>query len=352
MKVLHLLKTDRFSGAENVVCNIISMFKGHSDYEMIYCSVDGLIRDSLEKRGVPFLPMKEFSLAEVKRAVSEYRPDVIHAHDAHASLYAVRAGGIPVVSQIHGNDYQMRKVGKKSLAFFYAGLKAKKIIWVYEGALSGFVFSNDKRIRQKSVVLNNVLNRDELISRAKENVFKGNADIIVLGRLNAVKDPLRALRIIEKAVAIKNDITAVFVGDGELREDCQRYIDEHSLGENVRLLGFMDNPMPVISGSKLFLMTSECEVVPLAAMEAMAFGLPLILTPAEGMRTDATVFPTGIRFGYISDDDGELAQHIVELCTDEALLKGLSDAARARFGEMNDIDSYRNKLNDIYRQAL
>lgn len=41
MKVVHLLPTNRFSGAENVVCQIIGIMKHDTDIDMVYCSRDG-----------------------------------------------------------------------------------------------------------------------------------------------------------------------------------------------------------------------------------------------------------------------------------------------------------------------
>ena len=48
MKVLHLLSTNKFSGAENVVCQIINLFQNESNYKMFYCSPDGEIKETLK----------------------------------------------------------------------------------------------------------------------------------------------------------------------------------------------------------------------------------------------------------------------------------------------------------------
>ena len=84
--VLHILPSSSFSGAENVVCQIIKMFSG-SDYKMYYCSPDGRIRDALEENNIDFLPLREFSVKELKRIISETKPDIIHAHDMRAGFY-------------------------------------------------------------------------------------------------------------------------------------------------------------------------------------------------------------------------------------------------------------------------
>ena len=66
MRVLHLLRSDSFSGAENVVCQIIGMIKDEPDFEMVYCSPDGQIRDALAERKIEFEPIKKFSVKEVR----------------------------------------------------------------------------------------------------------------------------------------------------------------------------------------------------------------------------------------------------------------------------------------------
>ena len=80
-RVLHLLSTNRFSGAENVACQIIRMFSDLPEYDMAYCSPDGPIADAVKSKGIFFLPMDRLSLCEIKRVIAAYKPDIIHAHD-------------------------------------------------------------------------------------------------------------------------------------------------------------------------------------------------------------------------------------------------------------------------------
>lgn len=123
--VLHILPSNSFSGAENVVCQIIKMFSG-SDYKMYYCSPDGRIRDALEENNIDFLPLREFSVKELKRVISETKPDIIHAHDMRAGFYvSLACGKIPFVSHVHNNNFDSRGLSLKSLLFYHAAKKAK-----------------------------------------------------------------------------------------------------------------------------------------------------------------------------------------------------------------------------------
>ena len=58
LKVLHLLSSDRFSGAENVVCQIITAFDGDSEVEHLYVSPEGPIRETLKEKNIRYVPVK------------------------------------------------------------------------------------------------------------------------------------------------------------------------------------------------------------------------------------------------------------------------------------------------------
>ena len=65
MKVLHLLSSNKYSGAENVVCQIIKMFG--NDAEMVYCSPDGDIRKTLNDKNIKFIPLKELVVCLIQK---------------------------------------------------------------------------------------------------------------------------------------------------------------------------------------------------------------------------------------------------------------------------------------------
>ena len=64
MKVMHVLNSRIYSGAEKVVCQIIKSFR--DDVEMVYCSPDSeIVRQMLAEQNVTFLPMATMSTAEL-----------------------------------------------------------------------------------------------------------------------------------------------------------------------------------------------------------------------------------------------------------------------------------------------
>ena len=155
-----MLQSNRFSGAENVVCQIISLLK-QGEIEFVYCSQDGQIRSALNERGIVFNPLKKMSILEFERVIREEKPDIIHAHDMRASfMAAITCGKIPLISHIHNNNFDSRRVSLKSVLYRYAAMKAKHIFWVSKSSFEGYKFH--KGLENKSIVLYNVINIEEL----------------------------------------------------------------------------------------------------------------------------------------------------------------------------------------------
>ena len=118
MKVLHLLSSNRFSGAENVACQIINMFRGDKQMEFIYCSPEGSIRQALLDRGVFYVPLAGLTPGALKKVLRDVKPDLVHAHDMKASfLAALTVGRIPMISHIHNNNFDSQKPTPKAILY-------------------------------------------------------------------------------------------------------------------------------------------------------------------------------------------------------------------------------------------
>ena len=133
IRILHVLSSHIYSGAENVVCQIISMFRSDPDYEMVYCSPDGPIREALEARQVSYVPIEKVCRREIQRVIAEVSPNLVHAHDVRASIVcAMAAGGVggnrlPIISHIHACFDSMTKISAKSLSYLLFSGSFKKI---------------------------------------------------------------------------------------------------------------------------------------------------------------------------------------------------------------------------------
>ena len=346
MKVLHVLSSNKFFGAENVACQIIKMFED-SGVEMAYCSPDGEIADALRERKVNFLPVKKLDIFGLKRVISDYSPDIIHAHDMKASLFVSLAkGDKPYISHIHNNAYASRKISLKSVTYAYAALKAKHIFWVSPSAMKGYRFQSV--IKNKSSVLLNAIDSNAVKRKAEQDSNSYDYDVIYLGRLTYQKDPLRLIDVLSLAVRTAPHLKAAIVGKGELEDEVKKYAESLGVEKNIDFLGYRENPYKILQSSKAMLMTSRWEGLPMCALEAMSLGVPVIGTPADGLKD---VVREGVN-GFLSDDDATLARNVCDVICDDGLHRTLSEGARKISDEINDTDKYKNALLDAYKSSL
>jgi glycosyltransferase involved in cell wall biosynthesis len=111
----------------------------------------------------------------------------------------------------------------------------------------------------------------------------------------------------------RTDVFAVFVGEGNLRSEMEQFIQEHDLGQNVLMTGFINQSlMPqYYLISDLYIMCSGMyETWGLSTNEALCFGLPVILSDMVGCAYDLV---DGNGFMYPSGDIEKLSEHIYHI---------------------------------------
>lgn len=346
IKVLHILSSRTYNGAENVVCQIHAMLQESGDnIELIYCSLDGPVRSHIEENGIRFAPVSKISPKEIKRVIRDVKPDIIHAHDMRAGFVAALAcGRIPLVSHIHNNNFDSRGVSLKAVLYLYAAIKAKHIFWVSKSSFDGYCFH--KLLKDKSEILFNVIDVKALYQKAELDTKIYSYDAVYLGRLTYQKDPQRLIEVLSKSVKMTNGFTAAILGDGEDAEEVKRLIRNNNIQDSVSYLGFSDNPYKILQSAKLMIITSRWEGTPMCALEALAMGVPIVSTPVDGM---CDLIVNG-QNGYLSNDNEELAKRCSEIASDDTLQKKLSVGAKQTAERIMNVESYRNTINSVYHR--
>ena len=129
-KVAHIINSKIYSGLENVVCTIMEYFReNYKDIDMVYVTQDGPIVDVLKEKKLNYYIIDKMNTKNINKLIKEYKPDILHAHDFTASVIcALTNTKIPIVNHLHNNSPWIKKINKNSLAYLYAGIKAKKIL--------------------------------------------------------------------------------------------------------------------------------------------------------------------------------------------------------------------------------
>lgn len=143
-----------------------------------------------------------------------------------------------------------------------------------------------KELLEKTIVLYNPIDRDEILKKGEEKVgIEQENFILTVARLDnsqkAIDKLLEAYKLLkDKGLEFK----AVILGDGKDRENLQSYIEKNDLQNYVELKGFIKNPYPYIKKSKFFVISSRAEGFSLVAAEAQILGKAIISTNCSGPR--------------------------------------------------------------------
>jgi len=344
MKVLHVLNSRIYSGAEKVACQIIQSFR-EDGVEMVYTSPESdIVAKMLAEQQVTYLPMESMSVSNLKRIIRQEKPDLIHAHDMRASFFsALCCGKLPLISHIHNNAYDARGLSPKTVAYLLAGVKAKHILWVSNSSYEGYAFH--KLFAKKSSVLYNIIDADQIYDKKESDENTYDFDMIYVGRLTYQKDPQRLMRLCARLKESKPDLKVAIVGTGELEAEAKDLCAKLGITENVRFLGFQRNPIKMVSDSKAMILTSRWEGTPMCALEAMALGTPVVSTPSDGMKD---LIDDGIN-GYLTDDDAVMAEKLLKIMNDPTHRAELSRNTKEKFAKINDAPKYKAAIADCYR---
>lgn len=110
-------------------------------------------------------------------------------------------------------------------------------------------------------------------------------DLIYIGNFVDIKDLPLWVEVVNQIKKEKEDIKGVMLGDGPRYDDIVGIIKEKGLQENIQLVGRKKDVYEYIDRSKLLLMTSQSEGLPMVVVEAMSRGVPSV-APNVGDITD------------------------------------------------------------------
>jgi glycosyltransferase involved in cell wall biosynthesis len=141
----------------------------------------------------------------------------------------------------------------------------------------------------------------------------------------------------------------VAVGQGQLEDETRALHARLGLGDRVMLLGRRDDAVRVLGACDIFTLASDNEGLPVAVMEALALGLPIVATAVGGVPGAVTDGVEGILVP--PKQPGSLADALAALAADPGRRADMGAAARVA-AKRFDIDAATRRVEDIYRAVV
>lgn len=288
--------------------------------------------------------------------------DVFHVHYAipHASaacmaqrILASQGIRIPVVTTLHGTDITL--VGRDSSfepVISYA-IEASDAVTAVSESLRKDTYEHFN-VHAPIEVIPNFVEVERYRNEADEELRKcyaPNGERILLHtsnfrRVKRVRDIVRVFSKVREEMPTK----LLLIGDGPERHNIEDMCREMGACDDILFLGKLRNTEEILPLGDLFLLTSETESFGLAALEAMASGVPVISSDAGGI---SEVNEHGVT-GYLSavGDVEDMAGNAIRLLQNPELHQRFKKAARKRAEEEFDLSRIMPRYEELYQRVL
>lgn len=285
-----------------------------------------------------FPPYESALVSTMVSVVNNYDLDVLHVHYAipHASsayfaqqILKDAGKNIPYITTLHGTDITLVGRDKTYAPIVTFSLNQSTAITAVSHNLKQETLSNFN-IQKEIDVIYNFVDVQRFQRKEKEHFKRmiapnGERIITHVSNFRKVKRVDDVIKIFEK---IRKEVPSklIMIGDGPERTEAEELVKQFcNLQTDVRFLGKQEQVEEIFSISDLFLLPSAYESFGLAALEAMACGIPVISSNAGGL---PEINQQGIT-GYLSDvgDVADMARNSISILKDDAVLNGFKEAA-------------------------
>ncbi len=172
----------------------------------------------------------------------------------------------------------------------------------------------------------------------------------IVASLRAVKGHKYLLKAMVRVIEDLPDLKLWIVGDGPLRKDLESEAVRLGIEKNIIFLGKRNDVREILEKTSVFVMASLREGLPVALVEALAMGLPVIGTNVGGIPEVITSGENG--FVIPARDEKALAGSILDVFKDPGSLAAMGRRSREKFNKVFSLDIMFNTLDELYRDLL
>jgi glycosyltransferase involved in cell wall biosynthesis len=295
VRIIQFVNNLDMGGLERLVVELgrCQLADGHQPF--IYCLTHpGTLATEAEAAGIGVRAFEKppgphpGTALRVANQLRRDRPDVLHTHNHLVHHYGVAAGlltSVPViVNTRHGPGGSVKSQDRKADLIFRTTLPwVDAVVLISETTRQFFIQHRGVPAAKTRVILNGVKLERFLNAPAHPGSAPGRVRFGIAARLVREKDFFTLLRAFEAVAGEIPEAELHIAGDGPLRESIVDFARELKHGNRVTLLGALADTSQFYAQLDVFVLSSLNEGLPIALLEAMAAGLPVVCTRAGGV---------------------------------------------------------------------
>tara|TARA_B100001057_G_scaffold145309_1_gene145248 strand:+ start:425 stop:1534 length:1110 start_codon:yes stop_codon:yes gene_type:complete len=297
MRIYFYLPNLEIGGAQRNIINLANVcFKNNIQVKIIVNNNIGHLKNKLNKK------IKIISLNNKNRIYNIYKVRQILKNEKPSHLISIlECNAIACFAKILliNKTVIVNRICNTMSAF----LNSKKNIfnYYYHFYLNYFIYKfSDKIILQnqymksdfyvifkiisskKIYILNNILDIEEINSKSNQihnfhfTKNKFSKIFVTTCTIRKQKNLFDMVTIFQSIIKDNQNCYLIIVGDGELKKDLKKFINNMNLSSNIFITGFEDNPYKIISKCDFYISTSKFEGTSNSILEALSLGIPII----------------------------------------------------------------------------
>jgi glycosyltransferase involved in cell wall biosynthesis len=366
MRIAHLIHGLGLGGAQQVIRFLVAA-RPPEDEHFVYSCHGGVFAAPIEAAGatvriVPRLLPKLDPLWVVRlaRQLRRDRIEVVHGHlfgDSLHGYFACRlAGLLPLVMTLHNSADARTGLQLRGYRYLLGGKTLP--VACAEFVRQSFLDCHGPAAARLRTIANGIPDRPSAAARdeqrpelAQELGLPEDAVwLATLGRLAEQKAYDLLLEALARLPPETPDWRLVLLGDGPLRARLEAQATALGLAGKVKFAGFREDAASLLPAFDGVVFSSHFEGLPIALLEAMAAGKPVVATAVGGIpaaledRSEALLLPPR--------DPQRLSAELGRLLADPELRRRLGAAARARFEKEFEAAAMARSYRQVYREAL
>ncbi len=363
LTILEVLVSTQAGGGGQHVLAVATGLRARGWTPIVAGPAGGALVARFREAGVETLPLAAGGLSplttlRLARLIRRRGVRLVHSHGKGAGFHArlaARMTGVPAIHTLHGIHYERYP---RPLRAAYLALERRLSAWTrvvvnvsraqeQEGLALGLF-----EPRQSVVILNGVdvarlgaRALDRWDARAALQVPQAAAVIGAAARFDEVK---RLDLLLRAAAVMTPPPTVALIGDGPEERALRALAAELRLGERVRFAGEVAEAARLFAAFDVFAAPSRKEGLPLAVVEAMALGLPVVASDIPAHRETLGPASAGLVGGTVE----ALAGRLGAVLADADLRARLGAENRTRARSEFDVRDMLTALEGVYRAAL